>query len=59
MSEKILVDRAALKTVLRCLLGEPHYIREQQVLRTMDHNGINSELSPIGVLLRDFNDNKP
>lgn len=55
MSDKIEVDKKALVRVLQALVGPPHLIRELIVLRDNDHRGISLELSPIGVLVQDFN----
>jgi hypothetical protein len=53
--EQISVDKIALRAVLQALSGESYLIRELQVMREMDHSGISDELSPIGVLIADFN----
>ena len=59
MSDKILVDKEALRVVLQCLnSAQDHLILEQKAMREMDHRGINSELSAIGKLMKSFSDHQ-
>jgi hypothetical protein len=49
--EKVLVSAAALRTVLEALNGQPHQIRELQVIRNLP-----GEKSAIDVLIEEFNE---
>lgn len=52
MSDRIAVDVAALRHVLRCLNGPGHYIRELQVTRGLPGAG---KENPIDILTNEYN----